>query len=545
MRERLRAVLNRLLERWNALDKNQKIWLSAIVVVFLLALGITLYMNVRTRYEVLVDNRDLTVISSMRNALTDAGIRNRVVNSGRGLAVDQNRVVDAQVLIAQEGLLEDTGNGNNFTYLDALNFSGMGTTETIKRENMKKVKETELSNALRLFDGINKATVNLTIPDDNYFFVKPVDTARASAVLTVSRPLTKNESLQVARFLCASVKGLTMDNIEISDQNYNVVYSGLQETTSGAGSQYDQELLRKNDVEMKIKVSLSPLFDAVTVINDNLKFNWDRQTETSDTLTPPVSGSDTGVILKEDTQKGTSASTGVGAAPGVGANDQTSNTYQTQNNGNSSTSSNSDSTEYGYNRTKTILESATGVLDTTNSTIAVMVYRNKIYNQSQMTNTQLNGQTWDAFKAGTIETALTIDFTPIVDLIAKGTGLTNTNISVYGYEVPVFVDTEIRPVNVQQIVMFSILGLLLLLLAIGVIRGMPKEEITEIEPELSVEELLETTRMEEAKEAEKLKLQEIELDKEPESKKMIEKFVNERPEAVAQLLRNWLNDNWE
>jgi len=544
VRERLLAVWNRLLERWNALEKNRRIGIIAFAAVFLLALGAALYLNLRVRYEVLVDNRDLTVISDMQNALNDEGIRNRVVSNGRGLAVDQKRVVDAQVLIARQGLLENTGAGNNFTYMDALNFSGMGTTETIKRENMKKVKETELSEALRLFDGINKANVNLTIPDDNYFFVKPVDTARASAVLSVARPLTKTESLQVARFLCASVKGLTMDNIEISDQNYNVVYSGLQESTGGAGTQYDQELLRKNDVEMKIKVSLSPLFDAVTVINDNLKFNWDKLTETSDTLTPPVSGSETGVIIKEDLEKQTSSSTGNAAAPGVGANDQATNTYQTQTGGASGSASNSSSTEYGYNRTQKVTVAASGALDPANSTIGVMVYRNRIYDQALMAG-KLGGQTWDDFKAGTRETALNIDFAPIKDLISKGTGLTAANISVYGYEVPVFVDAAPQAANTRQLAMFGLLGLLLLLLAIFVIRGVPKPEAAETEPELAVEDLLESTRMEEAKQAEAVKLKEIELDKDSEAKKMIEKFVNERPEAVAQLLRNWLNDNWE
>ena len=28
-------------------------------------------------------------------------------------------------------------------------------------------------------------------------------------------------------------------------------------------------------------------------------------------------------------------------------------------------------------------------------------------------------------------------------------------------------------------------------------------------------------------------------------KQITEKFVDENPEAVAQLLRNWLNDEWE
>ena len=544
MRERLRAVQSGLLEKWNALERNQKFQLAAIVVVFLLALGITLFLNLRTRMEVLADNRDLTVISNMQNALSDAGIKNRIINSGRGLAVDQKRVVDAQVLIAQQGLLEDTG-VIGFTYRDALSFSGMGTTETIKRENMKKVKETELSNALRLFEGINKATVNLTIPDDNYYFVKPVETARASAVLTVSRPLTKSESLQVARFLSASVKGLTLDNIEISDQNYNSVYSGLQETTGSASSQYDQELLRKNDIEMKIKVSLSPLFDAVTVINDNLKFNWDKLTETSELISSPISGdSNTGVILKEADERQESSSTNNASAPGLGANDLATNTYQTQTGGASSANSKSSSTEYGYNRTQKTVESASGVLNTADSTIAVMVYRNKIYEQTQMEG-HLSGQTWEEFKANTNETFLNIDFDPIKEIISKGTGLNAVNISVFGYEVPVFIDAERKAMNYQQIIMFALLALLLALLAFGVLKGMPKEDVIEIEPELSVEELLESTRMEEAKQADKIRLQEIELDKEPESKKLIEKFVNERPEAVAQLLRNWLNDNWE
>jgi flagellar M-ring protein FliF len=545
VRERLRAVQTRILERWNALDRSQKIRLAAIAAVFLLTLGVTLYINLRTKMEVLVDNRDLTVVSDMQSALDDAGIKNKVVSNGRGLAVDQKRVVDAQVLIARQGLLEDAGSGDSgFTYLDALNFSGMGTTESIKRENMKKVAETELSNALRLFDGINKATVNLTIPDDNYYFVKPVDTARASAVLTVSRPLTKSESMQVARFLCASVKGLTLDNIEISDQNYNSVYSGLQEASGDVGSRYDQELLRKNDIEMKIKVSLSPLFDAVTVINDNLKFNWDKFTETSNTISSPAEGGNTGVILKETTEKRTSSATGGGAAPGVSANDQASNTYQTQNGGASSAVDKTASTEYGYTTSQKTVESASGILIPAESTIAVMVYRNKIYAQSQM-NSDLNGQTWEEFKANTRETALDIDFSPIKDIISKGTGLTAANISVYGYEVPVFVDAEIKTMNAQRISMFAVLTLLLMLLAWGVLRGAPKEKVTETEPELSVEDLLETTRMEEVKQAERLRLQDIELDKESEAKKLIEKFVDERPEAAAQLLRNWLNEYWE
>ena len=40
-------------------------------------------------------------------------------------------------------------------------------------------------------------------------------------------------------------------------------------------------------------------------------------------------------------------------------------------------------------------------------------------------------------------------------------------------------------------------------------------------------------------------LPEIELEERSEIKKQIDKFVKQKPDAVAQLLRNWLSDEWD
>ena len=39
-------------------------------------------------------------------------------------------------------------------------------------------------------------------------------------------------------------------------------------------------------------------------------------------------------------------------------------------------------------------------------------------------------------------------------------------------------------------------------------------------------------------------LEDIDLEAKSETRKMIEKFVDENPEAVANLLRNWLSEDW-
>ena len=59
------------------------------------------------------------------------------------------------------------------------------------------------------------------------------------------------------------------------------------------------------------------------------------------------------------------------------------------------------------------------------------------------------------------------------------------------------------------------------------------------EEELSVESLLESTK--EAQES----LEDIGFNEKSETRILIEKFVQENPEAAASLLRNWLNEEWE
>ena len=78
----------------------------------------------------------------------------------------------------------------------------------------------------------------------------------------------------------------------------------------------------------------------------------------------------------------------------------------------------------------------------------------------------------------------------------------------------------------------------LILLAFIVWRSLRPIEISEVEPELSVEELLASTK-------EQNKVEEIDFEEQSETGRAIEKFIEENPEAAAALLRNWLNEDWE
>ena len=92
--------------------------------------------------------------------------------------------------------------------------------------------------------------------------------------------------------------------------------------------------------------------------------------------------------------------------------------------------------------------------------------------------------------------------------------------------------------NISNYLMVILTVLIAALLIFVIIKGTSPVEVTELEPELSVEELLATTQ------EDGTPLDEIELSDKSETRIMIEKFVDENPEAVALLLRNWINDEW-
>ena len=124
----------------------------------------------------------------------------------------------------------------------------------------------------------------------------------------------------------------------------------------------------------------------------------------------------------------------------------------------------------------------------------------------------------------------------MVTLVANASGVPAEKINIVAYEENVFVDSPGLGVEFTDIVQIVLIVLILALLAIVVLRSMRSEKPEEQPEELSVETLLQSNP--------EPMLENIELEETSETKKMIEKFVDENPEAAANLLRNWLNEEW-
>ncbi len=125
----------------------------------------------------------------------------------------------------------------------------------------------------------------------------------------------------------------------------------------------------------------------------------------------------------------------------------------------------------------------------------------------------------------------------LVRVVSLATGIPEDDVILITYDVYQFIDDQASNIDVTMVVQIALAVLLLVILLIVILRGMRPVEITEVEPELSIEQLLATTK-------ENQSLEDVEFSEESETRKMIEKFFDENPEAVAALLRNWLNEDW-
>jgi flagellar M-ring protein FliF len=180
------------------------------------------------------------------------------------------------------------------------------------------------------------------------------------------------------------------------------------------------------------------------------------------------------------------------------------------------------------------------------SSITVNLFDFEIHCQESMQNQNGGNFTqydWYEHQRNTPRALITEDEEAMqasIRLVSTATGIPVENISVERWRVPHFVDYYPEPRPWHQIIPFIILALLLLLLAIVAIKRTQPDEEDEIEPELSVEDLLVSTQMEEALEDEQL--EPIGYEESNEAKLKIDAFIEEKPEAAASLLRHWLNE---
>ena len=225
---------------------------------------------------------------------------------------------------------------------------------------------------------------------------------------------------------------------------------------------------------------------------------------------------------------------GTSGTPGTDSNDDT--TYMIENGSDSSSEVDEGSKNYLPNRSETITEQGAGTIIPEESSISVVLTNYIYYDEDELkAQGALDDMTFDEFVAQNRGRQQVQADAALYDSVSKATGIATDNISILCYEEPLFQASSNNGIPWTMILTIIVLVLIIALLAFVVFRSTRPVVVEEIEPETSVEDLIASTNV---------PLEDIEYEEGSEALKAINKFVDENPEAVANLLRNWLSDEW-
>jgi flagellar M-ring protein FliF len=536
MAERVKQIPKKLLEIWNNWTKKQRTVIVSSVAVVVVAIIILAMVLTRPNYQVLTTCENYSELNEVTQLLSSNGYSYKVADNSLVVQVPKASLTNAKMLIASEDIQSD-----GYSFEDAMN-SSFTTTESDKTKQFEHYLESKFASDLASMDGVKSASVTVDIAESTNSFYTATSESSVAAVLTLSKTLDDEQAESIANFLATAVGNKSTDNITLISSDGTTLFSGASNSTV-SGVSYNSQQKFKERIETTTKSSLKQGLLATGLYDDayitlNYVLDWDA-VNTIATEYTPADGQEQG-LYSESYEEVSESTSGASGTPGTTSNDET--TYDVTD-GSSGTST-YEVKKYSYlpNELVTTTTSEPGQIVYDTSTLTVTFIKNQVYKEDEVEELGLLGDlTWEQFKAQNAESVpLEVDDTWI-QAISTGTGVATGNITVLAYQRPYFEDSTQTSIFqrasfwVQILLAVVILGLLTFV----VIRSARPLTVEETEPELSVEEMLATTKENQPA------VDDIDIQEKSETRKAIEKFVDENPEAVALLLRNWLNDGWD
>jgi flagellar M-ring protein FliF len=529
-----KKLLERIKEWWNKFKPRQKTIIIIVLVVILLAFAILIAVLSRKQYVNLVNCDSTKEAAEIKDLLDEEGLDYKVSSDGLSFTILSTQTSDANLLLGANNIPTAA-----YTIDDVLDGS-FSTTEADKQKKYRLYLETQLETDIAKMNAIKSVSVELTIPDDNGTLIAQNLETYAGILIELNDGVsfTEDNAAAIARVVATGLGNDSTDNITITDVDGNIWFP-VEDTYSSVEDASTMMML-KQEAESLIKKEVRSVLFGTNEFNQievatNISMDFSQKETTTHEYYTPDDEHDQGLLSHEEVYQST-ATDGVGDVPGTDSNSETD--YYISESEGTTTSTYERSSDYLPNEKIESTKGATGTIVYNDSSVSVAAVKyNVVREEDVRLQGLLDGISWEEYKLANNErTKMEID-SDLVSMVANATGIPSKNITFVAYEEVQFIDeTSTSSVDVKNVVQIILIVIILALLAFVVIMSLRTKKEVEEEEELAVEDLLQSTQVEE--------LESIETEQKSEARKLIENFVDENPEAVATLLRNWLDEDW-
>ncbi|MFY4028670.1 flagellar basal-body MS-ring/collar protein FliF [Achromobacter insolitus] len=297
-----------VLEKVRALPKPVLLGAAAALVAVIVAVAM---WSSEPKYKVLFSNLDDRDGGAIVAALGTMNVPYRYNENGTALLVPADRVYDARLQLASQGL--PRGGSVGFELMDNARFGASQFTEQI---NYQRGLEGELARSIEAMHTVQHARVHLAMPRQS-LFVRERQAPTASVLLNMhpGRSLSDAQVSAISWLEASSVPELTAENVSIVDQNGRLLSAPLGE---GRGMDADQmrfvREMEQRTVE-RILTILNPLVGPGNVhAQASADVDFARREETSEVYRP---NQEPGQAAVRSQQTSDSTQRGVNPAQGV------------------------------------------------------------------------------------------------------------------------------------------------------------------------------------------------------------------------------------
>ncbi len=502
----------------NLSSRTKKIIIAVAVVLVIAAIAIAVVLNNRP-YAVLFSGLGEQEAQQITAKLQEEEIPFQFQGNST-IMVPESLVDQTKATLVQEGYPK-----SGFTYDTFKDNAGLMTTDSDKATYKIYELQDRIGATIKLFEGVENATVNIALGEDNRYVLSDAETKSTAAVTVVMKDggsPTSEQTAGIQRLVAKSVPNMEMGDVVVTDGNGNTI----SETDEGAANSSDMEEIAavvEGQTERKILKVLEPIYGEDNVsVAARAQINMEqlmRETIRYETPEKIDEEDKTGIISHEDVYNESSGTEdGAGGVVGTETNADTAEYNTDASTDGVTATSESRSTDYLVDQIKEQGQIASGALD--DLTVSVVVNGNGF---GSLREAQLRSLVGNA--AG----------------IARGEQADKITLASAPFDGRDDGEEDVETVSnsiLESIPLWAIIAAVALLVILtGIIivliirrRGAEEEEVLEEEEEEGVEHIDINEE-----------LQQIQNDRGMELKRSIREFAEQNAEISAQLLKNWLN----
>ncbi|HWR24268.1 MAG TPA: flagellar basal-body MS-ring/collar protein FliF [Feifaniaceae bacterium] len=545
MADFFKNTFGKIAEYFKNLEKGQK---TRLIVFTFLAVAIIIAASVllnQQSYTVLYSGMEAQDAGEVLALLDEMNVDAKPQGTDT-ILVESSQADSVRMQLAAEGYPKS---GLNFDIFS--NASGLGATDMEKRVYYQFQLQENLGQVIKKMEKIDDAVVSLSLAQESAFVLSEDEKPASASVLLKLKEgatLEPSEARTIAELVSKSVSGLSLDDVRIVDANMKL-YSleeeemptpTAQETYEVIGTQLALQKSVQDSIREQVINLLTPVFGEERVFAEvSVTLNFDRQKSESVEFAPPLENGTEGLAVSmqelAESIKGDAAASGVAGLDSSGGTSTTTVYPELETDEDSIYSKVSRETNLELNETRTQIDNAQGqVLD-----LSVGVVINSTDMEDDYSE---NVQKLVANAIGVEPDKVSVEMMPFFQLDTNEPGIEEAFNSQKE-----MMSQAARASTTRTLIIAGtiVLVFLIALLAAATLRKKPAPVLYAVngEPgamvdlEAGDEDILPTIG--EPEPAEVPDIPEIENT----TLSSLEKYIDKSPDAVVQLLRNWLSDD--